>query len=107
MSDTLDAATLVPTADTDDASNQLGLRIDGQADRSGASRWRRLVECLPGIEKNVRLAVLLVVTVLGVSVVIKGALKPVYMIEAISVPKELEERGYTSMDSGTADRRCA
>jgi tetratricopeptide (TPR) repeat protein len=100
MSDTLDAATLVPTADTDDASNQLGLRIDGQADRSGASRWRRLLECLPGIEKNVRLAVLLVVTVLGVSVVIKGALKPVYMIEAISVPKELEERGYTSMTVG-------
>jgi tetratricopeptide (TPR) repeat protein len=100
MSDTLDAATLVPTADTDDASNQLGHRIDGQADRSGASRWRRLLECFPGIEKNVRLAVLLVVTVLGVSVVIKGALKPVYMIEAISVPKELEERGYTSMTVG-------
>jgi hypothetical protein len=48
----------------------------------------------------VRLAVLLVVTVLGVSVVIKGALKPVYMIEAISVPKQLEERGYTTMTVG-------
>ena len=56
--------------------------------------------CLPEIEKNVRLAVFLAITVLGVSVVIKGALKPVYMIEAISVPKELEERGYTSETVG-------
>ncbi len=100
MSDTLDAVTLVPTAGTDDASNQLGLHVDGHADGPGEFSWRRLLEWLPGIEKNVRLAVLLVVAVLGVSVVIKEALKPVYMIEAISVPKELEERGYTPMTVG-------
>jgi tetratricopeptide (TPR) repeat protein len=100
MSDTLDSPTLIPTQGTDDASNKLEPHIDGHGDSPGASRWRRLLECLPGIEKNVRLAIFLAITVLGVSVVIKGAIKPVYMIEAISVPKELEERGYTSMMVG-------
>ena len=99
MSDTLDAVTLVPTAGMDDASSQPGRPTDGLGDSAG-DRWRRLLACLPEIEKNVRLAVFLAITVLGVSVVIKGALKPVYMIEAISVPKELEERGYTSETVG-------
>jgi tetratricopeptide (TPR) repeat protein len=102
MSDTLDtdAVTLVPSASTDDASNKLSPHTNGHGDSPGAFRWRRLLECLPGLEKNVRLVVFLAITVLGVGVVIKGALKPVYMIEAISVPKELEERGYTSMTVG-------
>src|SRR6187551_745457 len=51
---------------------------------------------LEGPRKLVLNGLILIFSLLGSGVVIKAALKQVYVVDAISVPKDLETNGYTS-----------
>jgi tetratricopeptide (TPR) repeat protein len=55
---------------------------------------------LEGPRKLVLNGLILVFSLLGTGVVVKAALKQVYVVEAISVPKDLEANGYTSVTVG-------
>ena len=55
---------------------------------------------LEGPRKLVLNGLILIFSLLGSGVVIKAALKQVYVVDAISVPKDLEANGYTSVTVG-------
>ena len=55
---------------------------------------------LEGPRKLVLNGLILIFSLLGSGVVIKAALKQVYVVDAISVPKDLEANGYTSATVG-------
>ena len=55
---------------------------------------------LEGPRKLVLNGLILIFSLLGSGVVIKAALKQVYVVDAISVPKDLETNGYTSATVG-------
>jgi hypothetical protein len=65
--------------------------------RERLSAWMTSLE---GPRKLVINGVVIVAAALGVGVVVKAAMKRVYVINTISVPKELEEHGYTSVAVG-------
>jgi tetratricopeptide (TPR) repeat protein len=97
MPDSLDVATLVPEIGKDDASSQPRPSADGQAGQTNNthSAWRRLRSWFSSIEWLFKFVVNAIV-VLAVLLAVAITWKPRYVIDAISVPKELEERGYTS-----------
>jgi tetratricopeptide (TPR) repeat protein len=101
MPDSLEeAVTLVPEIGKDDASNQLRPSADGQAAQTNNdhSAWRRLRSWFSSIEWLFKLVVnAIAVLVIAVLLAVAITWKPRYVIDAISVPKELEERGYTSV----------
>lgn len=68
-----------------------------------SSVWQRVPGWLTSLEGPRKLAVnglVIVATLLGIGVVVKAALKQVYVIDTISVPKDLEAQGYTPATVG-------
>ena len=65
--------------------------------RERLSAWMTSLE---GPRKLVINGAVIAATALGVAVVVKAAMKRVYVINTISVPRELEEHGYTPVAVG-------
>ena len=68
-----------------------------------SSAWRSLLVWLSSLEGPRKLVInglVVIVTVLGAVVVGKAAWQQVYVIEPISLPKDLEARGYTPVSVG-------